>query len=120
MESKQALNETNPSSEVNDELIEGFDNVSNEEKLGLLFHETAFLMDKLDKELDELSLNQLKRVLLRVLKYPLEFPSSPVQEVEITASVTAAKIEHFKLLTLNIANDIEQNGGNNNESENKG
>jgi hypothetical protein len=99
--------ETNLSNQDGLELDAQFDNLSDEEKLGTLMHEIEFLTERVNNLLPELSNKQLQRTLKRVLAYPISFPEPPRTQIEVDASVLAAKIEHFKILTIKIAADLD-------------
>lgn len=88
-------------------LSDQFDTMTPEEQLSTLMHESEFLTQELNKILPDLSKKQLQRLLTRTLAYPMEFPEPPKTKLEVDASVLAAKIEHFKILTIKIAADLD-------------
>ena len=98
-------NNSQPTQEMS--LSEQFDTMSPEEQLSTLMHETEFLTGELNKIIPDLSKKQLQRLLTRTLAYPMEVPEPPKTKIEVDASVLAAKFEHFKILTIKIAADLD-------------
>lgn len=114
MENNPLLNETkasNPLTEMD------YNSLTPENRLTLLASELEDELRNVDKLIGRLSKKQLERVLRRTLNYPLNILKPSNDEAERVVGGSALKIEHLKIMTINLAEKLDNTKGEQNERQ---